>query len=312
MIVTKRRAVSIGLIVVLLAAPGVLRAASTAPRSESGTAGPRPRTEAVRTEIDALVQASGAEVSVAYKPLRGRDTLLIRADDTFHAASTMKVPVMIELYRQARAGRIALDEPIPVRNEFRSVVDGSPFTLSTSDDSDGEVYQAIGKTMTSRALVEAMITRSSNLAANILIDRLGAEHIQRTTNRLGAPGMHVRRGVEDDKAFVKGLNNETTARALMVLLDRIASGKAVDGKASAEMLATLKRQTFNDAIPAGLPPGTIVAHKTGNITAIHHDAAIVYGPRPYILVVLVRGITDEKVSAKLIADISKVVWEGNR
>ncbi len=311
MIVTERRAVFVGSIAVLLATAGALLAASRAPDAESGTAGSRQRTEAIRAGIDALVQASGAEVAVAYKPLRGRDILLIRADETYHAASTMKVPVMIELYRQARAGRITLDEPIPIRNEFRSIVDGSPYTLSTSDDSDGEVYQAIGKTMTSRELVEAMITRSSNLAANILIDRLGAAHIQQTTDRLGATGMHVRRGVEDDKAFAKGLNNETTARALMVLLDRIANGKAVDAKASAEMLATLKRQAFDDAIPAGLPPGTIVAHKTGNITAIHHDAAIVYGPRPYILVVLVRGIADEKVSAKLIADISRVVWESH-
>ena len=59
------------------------------------------------------------------------------------------------------------------------------------------------------------------------------------------------------------------------------------------MVAILKRQNFNDAIPAGLPSGIVVAHKTGNITKIHHDAAIVFGPRPYVLVVLVRGLADE-------------------
>ena len=120
--------------------------------------------------------------------------------------------------------------------------------------------------------------------------------------------MLVRRGVEDQKAFDKGLNNETTARALEVLMVAIARGQAVSPKADAEMAAILKRQKFADAIPAGLPPGTAVGHKTGTITKIHHDAAIVYGPRPYVLVVLVRGIADQKVSGPLIASISREVW----
>jgi beta-lactamase class A len=122
--------------------------------------------------------------------------------------------------------------------------------------------------------------------------------------------MLVLRGVEDQKAFDKGMNNETTARALAVLLQRIAQGQAVSPKADAEMAAILKRQKFHDAIPAGLPDGTVVAHKTGTITKIHHDAAIVYGPRPYVLVVLVRGIEDQKVSGALIASISREVWNG--
>ena len=80
----------------------------------------------------------------------------------------------------------------------------------------------------------------------------------------------------------------------------------VDAKQkAAEMVAVLKRQQFNGAIPAGLPPGTVVAHKTGTITRIHHDAAIVFGPKPFVLVVLVRGIQDQKVSAPLIASISR-------
>jgi beta-lactamase class A len=120
--------------------------------------------------------------------------------------------------------------------------------------------------------------------------------------------MHVRRGVEDNKAFEKGLNNTTTARGLLILLQKIATGQAVSDKADAEMVAILKRQHFNNAIPAGLPSGVVVAHKTGNITKIHHDAAIVFGPRPYVLVVLVRGLPDEGHSAQLIASISREVW----
>jgi beta-lactamase class A len=201
-----------------------------------------------------------------------------------------------------------LDESLPIWNEFKSIVDGSLYKLSEGDDSDKEIYAAVGKTLTLRQLCEAMITVSSNFAANLLIERVGVENIRATLSRLGADGMQVLRGVEDQKAFDKGMNNQTTARALEVLMLRIAQGQAVSPKADSEMAAILKRQKFHDAIPAGLPEGTIVGHKTGNITKIHHDAAIVYGPRPYVLVVLVRGVQDQKVSGPLIASISREVW----
>jgi beta-lactamase class A len=262
----------------------------------------------LQARVQKLIDASGAEVAVSFETLDGRQQLTIDPDRNFHAASTMKVPVMIELYRQAEAGALSLDEPVVIKNEFHSIVDGSVYQLSVGDDSDADVYKAVGKTLTLRQLCEAMITVSSNFAANLLIERLGAKNIQATTDRLGAPGMRVLRGVEDQKAFDSGMNNTTTARALAVLLTKLAAGHAVSSKADAEMVAILERQHFHDAIPAGLPGGTVVAHKTGNITKIHHDAAIVYGPRPYVLVVLVRGIEDEKKSAALIASISREIW----
>jgi beta-lactamase class A len=262
---------------------------------------------APRADVDALIAKSGAEVAVAFRTLDGRDELLIRPDVEFHAASTMKVPVMIELFRQAHAGALSLDDHVPIVNQFHSIVDGSPYALDISDDSDAEVYSHVGSRMSYRELCEAMITVSSNFAANVLIERLGAKNIQRTTDALGARGMHVLRGVEDTKAFEKGLNNTTTARALMTLMEAIAQGKAVDAAASEEMVAILKRQQFNDRIPAGLPAGISVAHKTGEITRIQHDAAIVYAPRPFVLIVLVRGLDDPKRGSTLIADIARVI-----
>jgi len=262
----------------------------------------------LESRIRELIAASGAEAAVAFKTIDGREQLLIDADTPFHAASTMKVPVMIELFRQARAGSLSLDDPLPIRNEFHSIVDGSPFALSVGDDSDKEVYAAVGKTLTLRQLCEAMITVSSNFAANLLIERLGVENVRRTVKALGADGMQVLRGVEDQKAYDKGLNNTTTARGLLVLFDRLAHGTAVDSQADAGMIDVLKRQTFNSRIPAGLPPGTVVAHKTGDITRICHDAGIVYAPTPYILVVLVRGLEDQKKSEALIAQISKTIY----
>jgi acetylornithine deacetylase/succinyl-diaminopimelate desuccinylase-like protein/beta-lactamase class A len=275
------------------------------------TAGPNAGTSSLRSEIDILIKKSGADVAVAFRTLDGRDELLIQPDADFHAASTMKVPVLIELFRQARAGTLALDDQIPVVNEFHSIVDGSSFALATGDDSDAAVYTRVGRSMSYRDLAEAMITVSSNFATNLIIEHLGAKSIQRTTDALGAGGMHVLRGVEDDKAFQKGLNNTTSARALLTLMEAIAHGEAVDRAASDEMLAILKRQTFNDRIPAGLPPGIPVAHKTGEITKIQHDAAIVYAERPYALVILVRGLQDPRQGAALAAGISRVMYRAS-
>jgi beta-lactamase class A len=262
----------------------------------------------LKRRVEKLIDSSGAEVSVVLRSLDGRDEALIDPDRKFHAASTMKVPVMIELFRQADAGQLKLDEPLAIKNEFHSIVDGSVYQLSVGDDSDAEVYKNIGKTMPLRGLCEAMITVSSNFAANLLIERVGADNVRTAVRRLGADGMLVLRGVEDQKAFDQGLNNSTTARALATLMQDLAEGKAVSTASDTEMVAILKRQKFNDGIPAGLPAGTPVAHKTGTITKIHHDAAIVYGPHPYVLVILVRGLQNQKESAALMAAISREVW----
>jgi beta-lactamase class A len=271
----------------------------------------RPDTSRLEDQLRRIISGSGAEVAVAYRSLDGRAELLLDADKPFHAASTMKVPVMMELFRQARIGTLSLDELLPIRNQFRSIVDGSRYSLSEGDDSDSEVYAAVGKSLTLGRLCELMITVSSNFAANLLIERVGVDNIRRLVTTLGADGMQVLRGVEDQKAFDKGMNNTTTARGLMVLLDTLAHGAAVGPDADKAMIEILKRQKFNDAIPAGVPAGTPVAHKTGNITRIHHDAAVVFAARPYILVLLVRGLEDRKNSAALMADLSRAVYEAN-
>jgi len=273
------------------------------------------RLEAARARIEALAAGSAADVAVAFRTLDGGDELLIHPDVEYHAASTMKVPVMIELYRQARAGALRLEDEMPIVNEFHSIVDGSPYKLDVSDDSDADVYKRVGGRMSYRALCEAMITVSSNFAANLLIERLGATRIQATTDALGAPGMHVLRGVEDGKAYQAGLNNTTTARDLGMLLAAIANGTAASPASCNEMLAILGRQHFNEGIPAGLPPGTTVYHKTGWIGAVvYHDAALVEPARGgrYVLVVLTGGIPKEADAHALVRDISQLVFDARR
>jgi len=267
----------------------------------------------IETTLGRIIAESGAEVAVAYRTLDGRTEVLINADTPFHAASTMKVPVMIELFRQAHAGTLTLDDALSITNEFHSIVDGSRYVLAEDDTADKDVVAALRRTLTLRQLCEAMITVSSNFAANLLIEKLGVENIRRSVAALGADGMHVLRGVEDQKAFDKGLNNTTTARALLVLFERLAQGRAVDAASDAEMVRILGRQKASpNAIMAGVPAGTLVAHKTGNITRIHHDAAIVYAPKPYVLVLLVRGMDGLDKSAALMAALSKAIYDSPR
>jgi beta-lactamase class A len=280
---------------ILVVAFALLRSPVVAQEAKLGSA---------EAAIRARIEKSGAEVAVYFTMLDGKSEWTFRADEVFHAASTMKVPVMIELFHQVKLGRVKLDDAIPIKNEFHSIVDGSVYTLSAADDSEAELYKADGQTRTLGELCELMITVSSNFATNLLIEKLGVANIRGTVHELDGDGMNVLRGVEDGKAFEKGLNNTTTARGLGALLQAIAEGKAVDAASSREMIAILQRQKFNEGIPAGLPAGIAVAHKTGEITKIHHDAAIVFAKRLFILVILVRGLADKKDSAALMADIA--------
>jgi len=266
----------------------------------------------LENKIAELVRASGAEtVAVAYYDLATGHELLINPDVNFHAASTMKVPVMMELYRQAAASKFSLNQRIPIKNDFASIVDGSHYSLTPDSDSELTLYKRVGEKETIRELLRLMITVSSNLATNILIERVGPERVMDLMREIGANNIRVRRGVEDGKAFEKGLNNTTTARDLMIILRRIAEHRAVSARASDEMIKVMLGQQFNEGIPAGLPKEVRVSHKTGSITKVNHDAAIVYAPgrKPYVLVVLERGIEDEKRAHKLIADISLVVYD---
>jgi beta-lactamase class A len=224
----------------------------------------------------------------------------------------MKVPVMFEAYRQAAAGRLDLDAPLVLQNAFASIADGSAYALDRAEDGDPALYDDVGRTTTLRALIARMIARSSNLATNIVIAKVGAEAVQRTVEELGTRDLKVLRGVEDQKAYDRGLNNLTTAHDLMLVMEAVARGHLVPPAAAREMLEVLRAQEFNEMIPAGLPEAVRphVAHKTGQITAIHHDAAIVRPPgrEGFVLVILTRGFETHAASATAGAGIAAAVW----
>ncbi len=259
------------------------------------------------TEGDSAVVAISVVDRVAGAGAAASAEVHMNGDRLFHAASTMKIPVMIEVFRRVERGDFAMDDTIVLRNSFRSIVDGEPFSIE--DDSDDASYDKIGQPMTLADLTYNMIIVSSNLATNLLIDELGADSVQATSERLGTTRMKTLRGVEDLKAFELGMSNQATSRDLAVLLTHIMNGTAVNARSDAAMRQILFDQQFNDIIPAGLPEGLRVAHKTGQITRINHDAAIVYPPggKPYVLVILMEGISNPDASARLGADLTRVI-----
>lgn len=257
-----------------------------------------------------LAQHPGQTIGVAYYDLDSGASLERNATTTFHAASTMKVPVMLGIFEAVTRGELRLEQPVMVRNEFTSILDGSPYSLEAREDSDNELYEQVGKEVPLEELVQRMIVRSSNLATNLVIEKIGAPRVMTLMKKIGANDIRVLRGVEDDKAYHAGMNNTTTARDLMLILKALGEKRVVSHDASAKMIEILLAQEHNDAIPAGLPSGTRVAHKTGSITEIAHDAGLVLAPdgSRYVLVVLTRGFKENVDADRVIAEISRAVW----
>lgn len=273
--------------------------------------GPRPPESVLASYLEPYFQRKGVAIAVAYRNL-GTGASFVRLEgEPLHAASTMKIPLMMALFQMVDSGELKLTQPILVRNEFESIVDGSKYSLDPKEDGDPELYEALGQTRPVEELIRRMIVRSSNLATNLLMEEIGASRANDLMRNLGAYQIRVLRGVEDGKAFRAGLNNMVTAKDLAIALSALVKGDTFTPASNAKMIELLKAQEFNEKIPAYLPKGTPIAHKTGDIMGIHHDAAIVYPPgeAPYVLVILTEGYQDEKEANQLIAEISRVIWQ---
>lgn len=267
--------------------------------------------EQLQANIAAELQQQKGTFAVAFKDLSTGKSFQVNGNDNFHAASTMKTPVMIELYRQADKKKFRLSDSIVIKNEFKSIVDGSPFSLNAGDDSEPYFYKHIGEKTTLDTLLYKMIIASSNLATNMLIELVDAKNVTATMRSFGANDIQVLRGVEDQKAYDKGLNNTTTANDLAIIFEKIAKGKAASKKSCKAMIKTLLDQQFNSIIPAQLPKDVKVAHKTGSITRIHHDSGIVILPdgKMYVLVLLSKNFDNEKDAIQAMANVSKEVYD---
>jgi len=230
-------------------------------------------------------------------------------DQYFHAASTMKLAVLLGVFRQVERGELSLEASVHIRNRFTSIVNQQPFMLDLGRDADPDVYGHLGRTLTIRELAYWMITKSSNLATNLLVEVVGVPTIQHALDELEIDGVRILRGVEDQAAFEAGLNNEVTANGLLKMLRLIADGRAYSKVASDEMLNIMLEQQYRSGIPAGLPKAARVAHKTGNISTVHHDAGIVFveDRKPYVLVILTQ-FPAESARGTAVADVSRDIY----
>lgn len=266
----------------------------------------------LRRHVDEIGAEAGAEaIGVAFHDSHHRTGGGCHADRWFHAASTIKIPVLLGVFDAIDQGRLEARSRVHVRNRFLSVADGSPYRIQPSRDADGAVHAAVGRTMRVEDLARHMIVTSSNLATNLLVDLVGLESIGQTLDRLELEGIELLRGVEDMPAWEGGINNRVTARGLLEALLVLQRGEAFSPELTAAMLDILHEQEFRSGIPAGLPDDAKVAHKTGEISTVAHDAGIVFLPdrEPYAVVILTEWAPDSDGRQEAIARLSRAVYE---
>jgi len=266
--------------------------------------------ESLKKRITEQFSKQEGTFALAFKDLETGEEIVLNEHELFHAASTMKTPVMAEVYKQAAEGKFSLKDSIYIKNEFTSIFDGSKYSIDPAVDSDTLLYQEIGKKHTVYSLMYDMIAVSSNLATNLIIELVDAKNVTNTLRAIGAHDILVLRGVEDTKAYEAGMVNKVTAYDLMLLFEKIDQEELINSEASMEMMDILLDQKFNDIIPAKLPKEVKVAHKTGEITGVRHDSGIVYLPngKKYVLILLSKELKDERAGVEAMANVSEMIY----
>jgi beta-lactamase class A len=261
-------------------------------------------------EVERLSAGSKARaIAVSVHDFESDLRFSLRGDRWFHAASTIKVAMLLAVFRGADESRLYLDDSLHVRNRFVSAADGSPFRLDPDSDAMPELYQLVGRTAKISTLAEGMIAASSNLATNLLLDFIGVEYARKVLRDAQVDGVELRRGVEDYAAHGRGINNEVTADGLVSLLSAVR-GDFLSNESKEQAIRILLKQRFNSMIPAGLPAHAAVAHKTGEISTACHDMGIVYLPErePYIAVILTEFDSEGDGRREIVAAISEAIY----
>ncbi len=256
---------------------------------------------------------STGSFSVWCGPATGDPSFSHRADDPHYAASMMKLALVIAVYRDAEAGRLDLDRDVLVHDDFASRADGSTYTMDRADDSDAEPWRRLGEQVALRWLCYRAIVRSSNLATNLVLDVVGTDAVSMALQAAGASGSAVTRGIEDGAARDAGLQNIVTAADLARTLQSLHSGTILSRDGCDEIVSVLAAQQINDAIPVRLPPGSRVAHKSGWVEGVSHDAGIIFSTsgetEPLVFVMCTTSDLDEQAGLDLIAAGAAAAWE---
>jgi beta-lactamase class A len=265
----------------------------------------------LEASIRQRIAGAPGSYAVGFEDLSSGQKLLVNAEERTHAASLMKVPVMMTVFHLAERGELDLEQRVVVKNRFASLVDGSPFEVEF--DPNGPLAAKAGEAVPLLELVRLMITRSDNVATDLVMELVGADHVMDWLGRLGIPDIVVRRGVEDPKAYEAGLNNECSARGMLAALVACRNSEMFRPESRRHMMAILRAQEVSSMIGRGIPAdsGAVVAHKTGSISWVEHDAGIVELPdgRAYGLVILTFGFGENREKAmEAGAAISQMVY----
>jgi beta-lactamase class A len=260
-------------------------------------------------DLTSVLEPAGDKlIGIAFQDLETGAEYFRNADEVFHPASTFKVHVMMEVFRQANEGLLSLADLLPIVNTFTSIADGSLFSLDMNDDAEQTLYPRVGEMETIRELTRLMIVKSSNLATNILLEKVGVKRVNQFVQELGIEGVHIIRGIEDKAAFRLGLNNSATARGLTQTMKLIAEGRVISKEACETMIEILLGQEFNESIPAHLPSSVLVAHKTGWTDDFYHDTGVVLpaSRKPFVLSIMTKGFREHQ--AKEAHDCMASIW----
>ncbi|MCS6802827.1 MAG: serine hydrolase [Chloroflexota bacterium] len=234
--------------------------------------------------LSSLIRDEPAVYGIAVKHLLTGQRAAVNGDRVFEAASLYKLAVMVELYAQNAEGEVDLDAELPA------------WTIVGYDAAGAPIYGE-PTTYSAREAMIDMITLSDNEAAHFLLFRLGPSRINQRMAALGFPNTTV------------DWDTATTPNEILAMLEQMATGQLVSREASAEMIDVLLGQRVNDRIPIGLPPNVPVAHKTGNLPGMAHDAGIIYAPSgPFVLVIMTDDLWDTARGYAVIHELTRQVY----
>ena len=265
---------------------------------------------AALAELDQIADRDRTVLSV-WAGTTDSSAWLTRLPETIHhAASTLKLPLAVAVLDAVETGRLDRDATVRVRDDFRSAVGGSSYSVTSEYDSDDEPWHRLGSLASVRWLVERSLSRSSNLATNLLIDLVGTDAVNQVYARCGAERSRLRRGIQDTAAGAAGIANTATAADMCAVLVALVDGRLLSTTMSQWLESVLATNVWRDAIPAGLPAGTYVADKPGWIDECCHDVAVVrpVGEPPFVLGIFTTTTLDERAAFAVAAEAAGVVW----
>jgi beta-lactamase class A len=268
------------------------------------------QTEALSAAVDS-VRKDGIVSVVARVSGEEDPRVSIEPDARHYSASIMKLPILIAAHRLVEQDRLDLGRPVTVRNEFESRNPGHRFSLDREEDSDPATWAALGAEVSLGELVHRMVIVSGNLATNLVLDEVGSDEVKAVLADAGcSERTTIVRGIEDYPARDAGIDNLITADDMARLVVALADGRLAGAGATAACEQTLLAQEYRNGIPAGLPDGLTVGNKTGWISSVNHDVALIRAPDlpPVGMAVLVSAPGSEEEREAGIARIAEAAW----